>query len=213
MSARYVEFPNLGILEVTLSDDELAPIWKEVNKIQKDFSSGIEYNHKLAGNLAKEYRLFDSAEYINGLVFHYLKEYDNITGHVSKADFLTGNLPLVIPEPWVNFQAKHEFNPPHIHSGIASFVIWLSIPYQIDQELSSPSSARSHEPLAGFFTFQYTNTLGQIRPYNIPADKTMENKMLIFPAELTHSVHPFYTSDKYRISVSGNVKFLNPQDK
>jgi hypothetical protein len=209
MSARYVTFPNIGFLEVTLSDEELAPIWKEVNDIQQDFNIGIEYNNKLAGNIAREYRLFESAEYINGLVFHYLKEYDNISGHVTKSDFLTSSLPLVIPEPWVNFQTKHEFNPPHIHSGIASFVIWLKIPYSIEDELSIASSAKSHEPLAGHFTFQYTNTLGQIRPYYIPADKSMENKMLIFPADLTHSVHPFYTSDDYRISVSGNVKFLN----
>lgn len=207
MSARYVEFPNIGILEVTLSDEELAPIWQEVKKIQQDFSQGVDYNHQLAGNIAKEYRLFDSAEHINGLVFHYLKEYDNITGHITKTDLLTSNQMLVIPEPWVNFQSKNEFNPPHIHSGIASFVIWLSIPYNIEDEIARPSSVNSHEPLAGFFTFQYTNTLGQIRPYYIPADKKMENKMLIFPADLTHSVHPFFTSDDYRISVSGNVKF------
>ena len=209
MSARYVEFPNIGFLEVKLTDEELAPIWQEVNKIQKDFNIGIEYNKKLAGNIAKEYQLFESAEYINGLVFHYLKEYDNISRHIAKADYLTSNLPLVIPEPWVNFQSKYEFNPPHIHSGIASFVIWLKIPYNIEDELLNSASVKSHEPLAGHFAFQYTNTLGQIRPYNIPADSSMENKMLIFPADLTHSVHPFYTSDDYRISVSGNVKFLN----
>jgi len=29
--------------------------------------------------------------------------------------------------------------------------------------------------------------------------------MLIFPARMTHCVYPFYTSQDYRISISGNV--------
>jgi hypothetical protein len=39
----------------------------------------------------------------------------------------------------------------------------------------------------------------------------MENHFFLFPAELNHSVDPFYTSDKYRISVSGNYKFQIPE--
>jgi hypothetical protein len=35
----------------------------------------------------------------------------------------------------------------------------------------------------------------------------MENTLLLFPAKLTHAVYPFYSSDDYRISVSGNVVF------
>ena len=38
-------------------------------------------------------------------------------------------------------------------------------------------------------------------------DKSYEGKILVFPAELMHSVNPFYTSDEYRITVSGNVIF------
>jgi len=29
----------------------------------------------------------------------------------------------------------------------------------------------------------------------------------MFPSQLIHAVYPFYTSDEYRISVSGNIKF------
>ena len=31
--------------------------------------------------------------------------------------------------------------------------------------------------------------------------------ILLFPSEMYHGVYPFYTSDDYRISVSGNFNF------
>ena len=36
--------------------------------------------------------------------------------------------------------------------------------------------------------------------------------MAFFPAKLNHTVNPFYTSDEYRISISGNV-FLRESGK
>jgi hypothetical protein len=38
-------------------------------------------------------------------------------------------------------------------------------------------------------------------------DNTWEGKMALFPADLNHIVYPFYTSEDYRISISGNVGF------
>ena len=38
-------------------------------------------------------------------------------------------------------------------------------------------------------------------------DKTYEKKAFIFPAALQHSVYPFYGTDEYRITVSGNLAF------
>jgi len=46
--------------------------------------------------------------------------------------------------------------------------------------------------------------LGNIRSHDLPVDKSYEKKLLLFPATMRHSVYPFYTSDDYRISVSGN---------
>ena len=47
---------------------------------------------------------------------------------------------------------------------------------------------------------------GKITDFSLSVDKSFENKMIIFPAELHHLVYPFYTSDDYRITVSGNIK-------
>ena len=204
----YHTFPNIGYLEVDLTDDELSPIKKEIETIQNDFSKGIKHNSNLAGNLEQEYQLVESTIHLNRVVFTYLREYDRITEFTQRLVMLTDDCPMVIDRPWVNFQKKHEFNPPHHHSGIASFVIWIKIPYDIKDEINTPLSKNSINPTAGHFSFHYTNALGELNHYQIPADKSMEGKMLVFPAGLTHSVYPFYTSDDYRISVSGNIKYL-----
>ena len=36
--------------------------------------------------------------------------------------------------------------------------------------------------------------------------KTYEKKLIVFPARMNHGVMPFYSSDGYRISVSGNLE-------
>ena len=36
-------------------------------------------------------------------------------------------------------------------------------------------------------------------------DSQYENTICVFPSILNHAVFPFYTSDEYRISVSGNI--------
>jgi hypothetical protein len=55
------------------------------------------------------------------------------------------------------------------------------------------------------FQFHYTDILGNITGAVLPIDKKWEGQMLLFPALLNHSVFPFYSSNDYRISVSGNL--------
>jgi len=106
---------------------------------------------------------------------------------------------------WVNFGRKTEFNPPHSHTGVMSFVIWLDIPYDINEEMELPHVVESFAPLAGHFMFQHVNTFGTISPEVLPVDKNMNDMIVVFPSGLIHQVFPFYTSDEYRISVSGNI--------
>jgi len=110
----------------------------------------------------------------------------------------------------VNFQKKYEFNPIHDHTGIMSFVIWMQIPYLMEDELKASPGASANPNLAGHFAFHYTNTLGDICHFFIPADKTQENTILLFPARMKHSVFPFYSSDDFRITVSGNFTVKKP---
>lgn len=197
-------FPNYGYLSIKLNDEQVKPILNEVREIEQDFTKAEPANYGLAGNIKKEFRLIKSKQYLEQLIFPFLNDYDSHFRYTNSIKILSNHLPVFLQETWVNFQAKGEFNPIHDHSGIYSFVLWLQIPYTIDDELLSGPGADSLDPVSGYFEFQYTSTLGHIQPYKIAADKKMENTLILFPSRLTHQVYPFYSSDDYRISVSGN---------
>lgn len=201
-------FKNLGYLIVDLTKDQLAPIQDEVNRIQADFNNpnNRPMNSRLAGNVEHEYVLVDSRMHIEHLVIQIAKTYDEAYNYFKDIDYCTTDTPLVMPEPWVNFQSKHDFNPPHFHSGVLSFVLWLKVPYKIEDEMKQTRSVYSNFNTPGHFIFSYTNVLGQIQQEKLPVDETWEGKLCMFPSSMVHSVMPFYTSDEYRISVAGNIK-------
>jgi len=98
---------------------------------------------------------------------------------------------------WINFSQKHDFNPPHTHTGILSFVIFCQVPEEIFEVQADSNTQR-----AGEIHFQYGETISKLQGNEYPI-KPYENLMFIFPAELRHFV-PAYWVDAERISVSGN---------
>ena len=206
-------FPNYGYLSIKLTDEQVKPILDEVREIETDFSKAEPANYGLAGNIKKEFRLIKSKQYAEQLIFPFLNDYDSHFYYTKSIKLLSDHLPVFLQETWVNFQSKGEFNPLHDHSGIYSFVLWLQIPYKIEDEMALDSGRQSGNPSAGHFEFQYNVSTGKIRPCLIPADKTFENTLIIFPASLTHCVYPFFSSDEYRISVSGNFSLKSSQQR
>ncbi len=202
-------FSNLSFLETKLSNSQLMPIKQEIDSIKKSMFFSSKMNDRLAGNLEHEYSLMQIREYIEQLVSPYCYELDRKVKHIerfaNKLDDIK-HVPLYLGEPWVNFQKKYEFNPPHTHSGVFSFVIWIDIPYSLEQEIANPSSRNSSAKVPGCFDFIYASQDG-LGNHTVPADRTYNGKMLVFPARTMHCVYPFYTSDDYRISVSGNFYF------
>jgi len=104
---------------------------------------------------------------------------------------------------WINFMKKGEFNPPHTHSGDFSFVLYLQVPKELEQE-DEEFKGKGTGP--GTISFMYgedqknIRTAHGVRPYT--------NDLWIFPATLKHSVPPF-RSDVERISVSGNFFIID----
>jgi hypothetical protein len=201
-------FQGPGFVYDTLTDEQMLPIQKEIDSIQDDFSKATPFNKNLAGNIEKEYQLFDSFKYVESLVLPYCREYQETFNYPQAA-----NIPLALTGLWVNFQKAGEFNPVHDHVGLYSFVIWNKIPYKIEDEINTGPGVNSNYQVAGNFTFFYTNPLGEIITHNIPADETMKNRIILFPSKLKHSVYPFYSSDEYRITVAGNFGLQLPGSK
>jgi|TARA_R110000824_G_scaffold58443_1_gene157976 hypothetical protein len=190
---------------------------KKINKIPDSiFNSlnlavhdkSIEHNTNLAGNIEQEYKL---DKYISMLEKYLLDEIGNDSGLMdymnTNFNCNTENRLLSLTSLWVNFQKKHEFNPVHNHDGVFSFIIFIKVPFLRKEQKKISPGKKSNFECAGFLEFLYSGFLGNIETIKYPVDKTWEQKMLIFPAKLSHCVYPFYGTDEYRITMSGNVKF------
>ena len=203
----YKQFPNIGYYQKKLNNNELLHVKNEVNSILKNFS-GEKFNKNLAGNIKKEFLLSKSKKDLENLLLPLIQAYHNNSNILNHYNIMSKSLALYLDKCWVNFQEKYEFNPSHNHDGIISFVIWLQIPFYLDDEYQQSPGKESNINCSGNFEFQYVSSLGSVSSIKIHCDKTMENTVLLFPASMSHCVYPFYSSDNYRISISGNFKLL-----
>lgn len=197
-------FPNQGFLSTKLTAEQLDPVRLEIEEIKKNFEIATKANQVLAGNIRQEYLLPKSRDHLEKIIHPFLSTYDEHFHYNKYVKILDRSLPMKMNDPWVNFQKKGEFNPIHDHSGIYSWVIWMQVPYLMQTEIDQGPGKASLDPVNGCFEFQYITTLGTVQPYKIGADREWENTLILFPSRLTHQVYPFYSSDDYRISVSGN---------
>lgn len=198
----HCNFPNVGFMGCDLSDDEFSPILEEALEIQKNFSQAQPMNDKLIGHIKHEYLIKKTHVLIETLAIQMSSRYQIVYPSFK----IPEKSKLSMDGAWINFQKKHEFNPLHNHSGDFSFVIYVKIPYTIEEEKKYTSHVPEHFQVPGSFLFHYTDALGQIAPWCIPTDQSYERRMILFPAKMMHTVYPFYSSDDYRISISGNLR-------
>jgi hypothetical protein len=195
----HISLPNPGITLSSIPDHIYSAIMKEAHEIQSSWSSYERWGEGLVGNMEKQYKLTKSVSSLEPFLNQMCKEYTKHWNWFYKeGDFKLDQL-------WINFQQKNEFNPIHHHSGTFSFVCWLKIPYNLDNELNAPHVKDSNAKVASTFQFVYTNILGGIGIDTAYVDQDWEKKIIVFPASLSHCVHPFSTCDGYRISISGNL--------
>ena len=208
---------NYPYLEVDLNENMLDYLWKIVKKA-KDKAVCAKYT--LAGNISNSYRLIDENDYFfNELLKPLIKLYfennrkkhpDLRVNQVRMNSDNVYNLSSELSDFWVNYQYKHEFNPIHSHAGVYSFVIWLKIPYDWEDQKKLPqySDVKDQNIKAGCFEFEYIDPLGVIQNLIYKLSPKLEGYMVFFPARLRHCVYPFYDSDKPRISIAGNLNYL-----
>lgn len=194
-----IEINNFVGLKYKVSDEILDQLKNEAKFILENQSQFSKYNKNLAGNLEKEYSIDKSKEILE-------KDLITLANQYHKHSQENKHHPnWKIKDLWINFQKKYEHNPLHNHSGDLSFALWVTIPYDLKEELSLPNSKNSNAPSNSLFAFVHTDFLGRIVTTKINVDKSYEGTIIMFPSELNHIVYPFYTSDDYRISISGNL--------
>ena len=199
-------FKNLAYVKSKVSSSTLEELKQEAKFILENSNQFKKYNKELAGNLEKEYSTHKSQEILKPYLISLANEFHK---HLEENEHYPQ---WDIKDLWINFQKKYEHNPLHNHTGVLSFVLWVQIPYNLKDELSHPNCINSNTPSNSLFEFVCTDFMGKIVQNRIEVDKSWEGTMIMFPSSLHHMVHPFYTSDEYRISISGNLVFAPPKN-
>jgi len=203
MKTECIDLPNIGYVFSDIDRDVLEKIKSEISEL--DFNSAVSYHENLVGNLSYEFVLTKCRDHVEKFAIFLATVHEERYKSLKLVNdnMIPGKLKL--STLWVNFQKKYEFNPIHKHKGLYSFVIWIDIPFLKEEESIVGPGYRSPGNKSGSFEFIYTNSLGMIAGHQISADSTFNEKMILFPSRLNHTVYPFYSSDNYRISVSGNL--------
>jgi hypothetical protein len=164
-------------------------------------------NEELAGNIRKQISLDKYTYLLEDFLIEQLKNSRELNDAVQKLNILTNPTSLKLKELWVNYQKKYEFNPFHNHSGIISFIIFGKIPFRMSDEHKVSPGVVAEKNLSGVLQFFYlsTNFKEPIKTREFFIDQSWEGKGLMFFSNLNHLVYPFFSSDDYRITFSGNI--------
>tara|TARA_B100000029_G_scaffold285787_1_gene279570 strand:- start:182 stop:847 length:666 start_codon:yes stop_codon:yes gene_type:complete len=106
---------------------------------------------------------------------------------------------------WINYMKENEYNPQHNHNGQLSWVIYLQTP-NLDEEKKAFEGTGLGPGVIGFHYGESMTPRWAEHTYKY---EPQEGFGFIFPAQLRHEVFPFKTPGE-RISVSGNLNFINP---
>lgn len=197
--------PLLGKTEV---DEALCNDLLKIGEVKTE-----KFNKFLVGRIEKEM----GYDYNDMLIFEpqisiyikkYLKSIEDNRG--KKID----DFELVLEKLWINFQKPGEYNPPHVHTGLLSFVIYLEISDEIERETNEGTGNPN-----GSITFAYgnrtapkgifnNNFIDFLQPTTNLNFLPKKCDMFIFPAYLEHYVESFYSTESKRISVSGRYNMV-----
>lgn len=194
---------NVGYVEDTVDLRLMETLKKTVSEIKENLNQQKSFAGNLVGNIRKQFVFDHHRDELEQLAIKLAQHHDDIYDCSNYLDESFGKLNL--GALWINFQVAGEFNPIHNHPGVYSFVIWVDLPFIHENEKICGPGFMSNGNKSGSFEFIYPNAYGQLMSHQIPADKSYEGKIILFPAKLNHTVYPFFTSDGYRISISGNL--------
>ena len=192
-----IKLYNPGVLKTRIPASIFADLTRDLQK-QID-NKPKKYNTFLVGQIETEFQYVINGQFRDCIEQTYL-EYSRKFNFYENQNYIIDN------DAWANFQKKHEYNPIHFHHKAISWVTWITIPYDLEEELNMPNVKEAHVKYASKFEFIYNSFDGGISTTQLDIDKTWEGSLIMFPNYLKHQVYPFQTSDEHRISISGNIE-------
>jgi hypothetical protein len=191
---------NLGYVTTSVDRHALKPVLDEIAGVG---ATTPLKDHSHVGTITDEYVLTSSIDCLRDILGPMVEMY------VKEHHFSIEPRGMTLLDAWVNLQQSGEYFSAHTHAGVFSFALWITVPFtQADERAWREARGKSGGETANF-TFHYTDALGRITPYCIPVDSSYENTCILFPGEMMHSVTPYYSTDARRITVSGNIGYMD----
>ena len=187
-----------SIVKVTIPDHIISEMNSYINDLSIDNKkmSSLDHGHKLAGNVAQEFRLdiefmkkISWAEFLAKSCQKWLLDGHNIS--IKKFEIL---------DSWVVKQFKNDYNPIHYHGGQISGVGYLKVPKNMGETVQKSKKVNHNGKLVlidGSKKFVCTPTY-VITP--------QVGDFYLFPSYMMHTVYPFSDTTEERRSVSFNAK-------
>ena len=199
-------------MDVHLTKEVMNYLWDIINN---PIQPTTDAKGTLAGNISKSEFIKDKDNWFYEKVLKEMSEY--LFYKNSWSSYFDVNIAKTKPPPiftlkslWVNYQKQHEFNPPHNHAGLYSFVVFMKIPTHWKEQYELPWLKGVNHPQASDFQFLFGHGDGRVEPTSpaggqISLSPEDEGRMLFFPSWLAHQVFPFYGTEEERITISGNI--------
>lgn len=214
----YLPLSSIGLCQSTVPPNVFNTLKQEVDELyDTNFANGKPHNYILAGHIEHEYLIEKSIPVLETYIQSIMPSYVELM-RLNQVQQLPTRGTYFLPNygdkssVWVNFQQKYEYNPIHIHNDcLVSFVIYLNIPYNLEEESRLRSSRSGTAPVLPNITFIYphSQTSGSVSFRSFELSSNDVGTIFLFPSSLAHYVTPFYTTDEYRITVAGNINFRN----
>ena len=161
---------NVGWVQAKLDKIHIDYLWKI---IEEGKQNKLSFKSELAGHLSNSFEIEDTNDwFFNNVLHELISAFYNSNGGAHPKNSIESafrsNFIVRLEKFWANYQYKHEFNPPHNHSGLYAFVVWMKIPYSSEEQkkLKFLDGLKDVDKKAGDFEFVYTNLLGDISNYS-----------------------------------------------
>ena len=152
--------------------------------------------HEFVIKMANEFLYMRS----QGLVLNQLIRcfaHNNLNDHFIPED----HLKLKLKTLWLNSAIAGDYQPVHQHSGLFSFVAYVSIPHTKEEENKLNNGIEDYKNLNG--CTEFFDMFGH-DSIQMNVSKDIEQTLVLFPAWVSHTAYPFRCEGR-RITVSGNI--------
>lgn len=188
-----------------INESILVELQSRIEEVRGDESKDV--GEKLAGRIVQQYDISDNCskqvyDEITGHLKHKYDELQSVTG----LDYQSGIdwNKVWIDSLWVNIQRAGEYNPPHIHDGMYSFVIYTKNDMTRDEAINNQFDVQKNQTMAGHLELKFSEQ--NFANFSHYSHWPEVGDIIMFPSWLQHFVHSFYKEDAERISVAGNFQ-------